>query len=574
MRTFESPGTVVVRSRVLGMAMIMGVLLGACSAVGPTSTEAPETETPAAPAVSAGTHGQASVTVIWTAPAAERTVTGYELQWRTNSAMAWTAVTGLASTATSYTITGLQPQTSYEVRVRALFATTAGAWSEPITVSTTAPPEGPPASDGPRISEPTAGANSITVTWTAPATDETITGYEVNWRRSTDVDWTVETGISSAETSYAIASLQPQTKYQVRVRALFATTAGAWSESISVSTTAPGARPPPSDRPRLSLAAARTDSITVEWVAPVTARSITSYEVQVRGGSLEVEPFTGIPSTDTGLTIEGLQPQTTYQVQVRAMFDDVAGPWSASLTVTTPELPVVRFECQSCQQARLEGVAAADKGFHAHLALAWRFTPETFPMTIRYEVSETGDMLKSTAKGEFETPSVGETAHGRFYAYPRIRLPIIDDAVDEPLSTITVRILPDPRYRVGHTPTSTTYITDDDDPPSVGVDDVAVTEGDSGTESATFTVSLSVASGWTVTVDWATSDGTATAGTDYTAGSGTLTFAAGDTSKTFDVAVTGDTADEDNETFTVTLSNASNASVPDATATGTITDDD
>ncbi|MDE0230552.1 MAG: fibronectin type III domain-containing protein [Spirochaetaceae bacterium] len=563
------------------MAMIMGVLLGACSAVRPTSTEAPETETPAAPAVSAGTHGQASVTVMWTAPAAELTVTGYELQWRTDSNMAWTAVTGLASTATSYTITGLQPQTTYKVRVRALFATTAGAWSEPITVSTTAPPERPPASDGPRISEPTAGSNSITVTWTAPATDETITGYELNWRRSTDVDWTVETGISSAETSYAITGLQPQTSYRVRVRALFATTAGAWSESISVRTTAPGARPPPSDRPRLSLAAARTDSITVEWVAPATAKSITSYEVQVSGGSLEVETFTGIPGTDTRVTIEGLQPQTTYRVQVRAMFDDVAGPWFASLTVTTPELPVVRFECKSCQQeckscqqGKLEGVAAADKGFSAHLALARRFTPETFPMTIRYEVSETGDMLKSTAKGEFETPSVGETAHGRFYAYPRIRLPIIDDGVDEPLSTITVRILPDPRYRVGHPSTSTTYIVDDDDPPSVEVDDVAVTEGDSGTVNATFTGSLSTASGRTVTVDWATSDGTATAGTDYTAGSGTLTFAAGDTSKTFDVAVTGDTADEDNETFTVTLSNASNASVPDATATGTITDDD
>ncbi len=574
MRTFESLGTAVFRARVPGMAMIMGVLLGACSAVGPTSTEAPETETPAAPAVSAGTHGQASVTVTWTAPAAALTVTGYELQWRTDSNMAWTAVTGLASTATSYTITGLQPQTNYQVRVRALFATTAGAWSEPITVSTTAPPEQPPAADGPTISEPTAGSNSITVMWTAPATDETITGYEVNWRRSTDVDWTEVTGISSAETSYAITGLQPQTNYQVRVRALFATTAGAWSESISVRTTAPGARPPPSDRPRLSLAAARTDSITVGWVAPATAKSITSYEVQVRGGSLEVETFTGIPGTDTSYTIEGLQPQTTYRVQVRAMFDDVAGPWFASLTVTTPQLPVVRFECERCQQGKLEGVAAADKGFHAHLALAWRFTPETFPMTIRYEVSETGDMLKSTAKGEFETPSVGETAYGRFYAYPRIRLPIIDDEVDEPLSTITVRILPDPRYRVGRTPTSTTYITDDDDPPSVGVDDVAVTEGDSGTVNAPFTVSLSTASGWTVTVDWATSDGTATAGTDYTAGSGTLTFAASDTSKTLNVAVTGDTADEDNETFTVTLSNASNASVPDATATGTITDDD
>ena len=103
---------------------------------------------------------------------------------------------------------------------------------------------------------------------------------------------------------------------------------------------------------------------------------------------------------------------------------------------------------------------------------------------------------------------------------------------------------------------------------------VTATEGDSGTVNATFTASLSTASGWTVTVDWATSDGTATSGADFTAGSGTLTFAAGETGKMFDVAVTGDTVDEDDETFTVTLSNADHASIPDATGTGTITDDD
>ena len=524
--------------------------------------------------MSAGTQGQTSVTVAWTAPAAELTITGYELQWRSSADADWTNVTGIASAATSYTITGLQPQTTYEVRVRALFATTIGAWSKPITVSTTAPPEMPPASDGPKIVEPATGSNSITVTWTAPATGETIAGYELQWRSNTDTDWTVVTGISGDATSYTITGLQPQTAYEVRVRALFATTAGAWSESISVSTTAPPATPPASDRPRLSRTAVSTDSITVTWIAPATDETTTGYELQWRNSADEDwTNVTGIASTATSYTITGLQPATTYMVQVRAMFDAVAGSWSAILTVTTLELPLVRFECRSCQQARLEGVAAAEKGFHAHLALVWHFMAETFPMTIRYEVSETGDMLKSTAKGEFETPPMGNPG-GRFAAYPRIRLPIVDDDVDEADSTITVRILPDPRYRVGHTSKSTTYITDDDDPPSVEVDDVAVTEGDSGTVNATFTVSLSTASGWTVTVDWATSDGTATAAADYTAGGGTLTFAAGDTSKTFDVAVTGDTVEEDDETFTVTLSNADRASIPDATATGTITDDD
>ena len=60
---------------------------------------------------------------------------------------------------------------------------------------------------------------------------------------------------------------------------------------------------------------------------------------------------------------------------------------------------------------------------------------------------------------------------------------------------------------------------------------MTVTEGDSGSTDATLTVSLSAASGKTVTVDYATTAGTATAGDDYTAGSGTLTFSPGDTSR-------------------------------------------
>ena len=73
-----------------------------------------------------------------------------------------------------------------------------------------------------------------------------------------------------------------------------------------------------------------------------------------------------------------------------------------------------------------------------------------------------------------------------------------------------------------------------------------------------------------VTVDWAVDDGTATAGADYTDGSGTLTFAPGNTTKTVTVATLQDTDPEGDETFTVTLSNASNAAIGDAEATGTI----
>ncbi len=89
-----------------------------------------------------------------------------------------------------------------------------------------------------------------------------------------------------------------------------------------------------------------------------------------------------------------------------------------------------------------------------------------------------------------------------------------------------------------------------------------------------FTVMLNRAASETVTVDYATADGTAQAGQDYTAAEGTLTFAAGETQKTVSVAVLDDAHDEGEETLTLTLSNASGARIADDTATGTIENED
>ena len=85
-----------------------------------------------------------------------------------------------------------------------------------------------------------------------------------------------------------------------------------------------------------------------------------------------------------------------------------------------------------------------------------------------------------------------------------------------------------------------------------------------------FPVTLDRASTLTVTVDYATSDGTATAGQDYTATSGILTFSPGETTKTITVPVLNDAIDDGGETVTLTLSNATNARIADGTATGTI----
>ncbi|MBC7929317.1 MAG: hypothetical protein H7Z38_02020 [Rubrivivax sp.] len=117
-------------------------------------------------------------------------------------------------------------------------------------------------------------------------------------------------------------------------------------------------------------------------------------------------------------------------------------------------------------------------------------------------------------------------------------------------------------------------ITDDDGTPSLSISDVTVTEGDGGTTNAVFTVTLLPTSGQTVSVNFATADNTATAGSDYNSANGQLSFAPGDMSKTITVIVNGDAINEADETFSVNLSFPNNAVIPDAQGIGTITNDD
>ena len=110
--------------------------------------------------------------------------------------------------------------------------------------------------------------------------------------------------------------------------------------------------------------------------------------------------------------------------------------------------------------------------------------------------------------------------------------------------------------------------------PTISISDVTVTEGNASTVDAVFTVSLSAATSVPVTVDYATADGTATAGIDYVATAGTLTFAPGTTTQLVRVTVNGDTAVEPDETVLLNLTNPTNATLADGQGVGTIRNDD
>jgi hypothetical protein len=110
--------------------------------------------------------------------------------------------------------------------------------------------------------------------------------------------------------------------------------------------------------------------------------------------------------------------------------------------------------------------------------------------------------------------------------------------------------------------------------PTVSIGDLAVPEGNSGTKTLSFPVTLSPAAPQPVSVRFATADGSARAPDDYSATSGTLSFAAGETAKTVAVTVKGDTLNEVDESFSVVLSSPANATLGKAQALGTIVDDE
>lgn len=117
-------------------------------------------------------------------------------------------------------------------------------------------------------------------------------------------------------------------------------------------------------------------------------------------------------------------------------------------------------------------------------------------------------------------------------------------------------------------------IVNDDAQPTVSINDVSLVEGNSGTTNAVLTVSLSAASGQTITVNYGTADGTASNPNDYTQTAGQLTFAPGQTTQTITVPVLGETLPEANETFFVNLSGAINATMADNQGLVTIQNDD
>ncbi|MDP2246487.1 MAG: Calx-beta domain-containing protein, partial [Nitrosomonadales bacterium] len=153
-----------------------------------------------------------------------------------------------------------------------------------------------------------------------------------------------------------------------------------------------------------------------------------------------------------------------------------------------------------------------------------------------------------------------------------VRTPVIDDALNEFDETFSLTATTTAGVTSNLSASASALIHDNDfNAPNVTIGNVSVNEN-AGT--ITFTVSLSAASGKPVSVDYATRDGSATGGSDYSIASGTLNFAEGETSKTITLSVTDDLIYEGNEIFYVDLSNAINSQITVPTGIGTIIDNE
>jgi parallel beta-helix repeat protein len=194
--------------------------------------------------------------------------------------------------------------------------------------------------------------------------------------------------------------------------------------------------------------------------------------------------------------------------------------------------------------------------------------PSGRPVSVAYATSD-----GTAAAGSDYAAASGTLSFPEGVATRTVALPVTADLAAEADETFTLS-LSAPAFATIASGTGTATIVDDDPLPGLAISDASVTEGNAGLRTAVFKVTLSAASALPVTVGYATQDGSAVAGADYQARSGTLTFAPGDVARTIAVPVIGDTLDERTEVFLVGLGGPTNAKVVGGRAEGVIKDDD
>ena len=302
------------------------------------------------------------------------------------------------------------------------------------------------------------------------------------------------------------------------------------------------------------------------WVAQVAADEVWS-TVQQQEADETWSTVAKLAADAVAHTVTGLSAGTAYSFRIAVEDSTVTSPSKpVSVTTLAAEDPAPELT------ASFHDVPASHDG-ETEFSFELRFS-ENFPGRLRYKVLR-DEALQATNGRVTGARRVTQGQNQRWTITVRpqssddvtVTLPATEDCA------AAGAICTEAGRKLSNTTSATIAFVSrsrSTTAPTVSVSDASAVEG--GTVE--FTVSLSAASDEQVTVDYATSGGTAESGTDFTAASGTLTFAANATSQTVRVQTAQDSADEEDETFTLELSNPSGATLGDAAATGTIEDDD
>jgi arylsulfatase A-like enzyme len=259
-----------------------------------------------------------------------------------------------------------------------------------------------------------------------------------------------------------------------------------------------------------------------------------------------------------------------YELQNRAgdpAYSDVQNDLATRLAVlrtAAPRrvLPALRVEDASVAESDPSGGAGT-----AHVVVSLSLATSA-TVTVNYATSDgsakAGTDYASTA-GTLTFPPGVRTMN--------VDVPLLDDSVAESEESFAIRLSGAVNATIGDDEGDVS-VDDDDDVPAIDVANATVAEGDTGGTATAVSVSLSAPVTHVVTVDYATSDGSATAGSDYEAASGTVVFEPGDTSALIPLTVIADSQGERDESFFVDLSAPLGGTIGRGRGTVTVVNDD
>lgn len=309
--------------------------------------------------------------------------------------------------------------------------------------------------------------------------------------------------------------------------------------------------------------------------APAVGQDVTVNYATASGSALSGADFTATTGTLT-FTSGGALTQTISVPVTRDNIDE--NDETFAITLSTPVNATI---------VDGSGVGTINDDDTSVLSIAGVSQPEgssgttTFTFTANLSVPSSSDRVfaltttdgTATAPADYQAIAAG--AQSVTFAAGAISqtfvVQVVGDTQPETDETFTVTLTPTNPAGAGVSATATIV---NDDQPVVSIANAQVTEGTGSNATLSFTVSLSSPALAPVSVSFATSNGSATAPADYTAASGTVTFAAGQQTRPIAITVIGDALVEPDETLQVTLSAPVGATLGTAVATGTLVNDD